>query len=724
MTDFFSVLPIAALVLLPIGAAIAGILLTRAKEKPYYRLALAVTFAEFVLSLVLALCPGCANEWLIGGVTGHGLGFQVDGFRRVYCVIIAFMWWMTMLLSRDYFNHHHKLSRYFFFNLITLGAIEGVFLARDLFTALVFFEIMSFASFPWVLQEETDEAKDAANIYLAIAVIGGMVSLMGLFLLESRLGTLVTDELYEAAKSCPDKTALYIAGGCILFGFGAKAGMFPLHIWLPKAHPVAPAPASALLSGVLTKSGIWGIIAISSNIFRHDPAWGTVLAALGAVTMLLGAVLALLSVNLKRTLACSSMSQIGFILTGIAMSCLLGEENALAARGTLLHMVNHSLFKLVLFQCAGIVYMQAHTLDLNELKGFGRNKPFLRVCFLLGALGIGGIPGLNGYISKTLLHESIVEAASEYGTACKILEWVFLFSGGLTLGYMTKLYICLFREHGAGETLRHGTKPTWLSVLPVAGSTALLPILGLGANRLMNGLADIGTDFLHGAPLKHAIYYYSLENLKGAAISVAIGAAVYLVIVRLLLMRRDGTYRDILAGKPDLTSAFYKPLINTVLPAVLGAVAVLFGENRITAWLYRQLTRALSALAALFGENRITAWLCALFFRIATVLTHAVSDLTDGIAVLLRKCVFRPLEKPVSDGVHTSAPYRFGAVWDALAIRRGKAPRNSHRHAERTYRAFHTVRQTTHNLLDSLSLPLLILCIALCVAFVYLFFIR
>ena len=135
------------------------------------------------------------------------------------------------------------------------------------------------------------------------------------------------------------------------------------------------------------------------------------MAVLAAVTMFLGAVLALFSVDLKRTLACSSMSQIGFILTGISMMCLLGEENALAARGTLLHMANHSLIKLCLFMCAGCVYMNVHSLSLNDIRGFGRKKPLLFISFLMGALGIGGIPLWNGYVSKTLIHESIVEYA-------------------------------------------------------------------------------------------------------------------------------------------------------------------------------------------------------------------------------------------------------------------------------------------------------------------------
>ncbi|MCD8370690.1 MAG: sodium:proton antiporter, partial [Clostridiales bacterium] len=136
--------------------------------------------------------------------------------------------------------------------------------------------------------------------------------------------------------------------------------------------------------------------------------------------------------------------QIGFILIGVGMQCLLGEENALAVHGTVLHMVNHSLIKLVLFQAAGVIYWNAHALNLNEIRGFGRKKPLLKIIFLAGALAIGGIPFFGGYISKTLLHESIVE----YGSvgAMRTLEYVFQFSGGLTVAYMTKMFVAIFLE--------------------------------------------------------------------------------------------------------------------------------------------------------------------------------------------------------------------------------------------------------------------------------------
>ena len=227
--------------------------------------------------------------------------------------------------------------------------------------------------------------------------------------------------------------------------------MFPLHIWLPKAHPVAPAPASALLSGILTKSGVFGVLILCRYLFWTELPWNTVVLALGVVTMVLGAVLALFSIDLKRTLACSSMSQIGFILVGAAMQGFLNGENALAAWGTVLHMLNHSLIKLVLFVSAGVVYLGTHSLNLNDIRGWGRNKPVLKVLFFVGAASIAGVPGFSGYVSKTLLHESIVEyihvlehagvsaaAGSRRWSGCSC------FSGGLTAAYMTKLFVAIF----------------------------------------------------------------------------------------------------------------------------------------------------------------------------------------------------------------------------------------------------------------------------------------
>lgn len=535
------------------------------------------------------------------GVCGMGLHFIVDGFRALYGLIAAFMWMMTTIFSREYFAHYRNRNRYYLFMLVTLGATMGVFLSADLYTTFIFFEIMSFTSYVWVAHDEKKESLRAAETYLAVAVIGGLVMLMGIFLLYHETGTLDISSLYSICRQLmygtgagdgAHRNTLYIAGTCLLFGFGAKAGAFPLHIWLPKAHPVAPAPASALLSGILTKAGIFGILVISCDIFLYDLKWGTLILILGVLTMVVGAVLALFSVNLKRTLACSSVSQIGFILIGIGMQGLLGSENSLAVRGSLLHMVNHSLFKLVLFMAAGVVYMNVHKLNLNDVRGFGRKKPLFHFIFLMGALGISGMPLWNGYISKTLIHESIVEytAALVGGSlqagllgagAMKAIEWLFIISGGLTAAYMLKLYIALFVEKNNDSAVQEkfdtlkGKYMNRVSATALTVSAVFFPLMGLLPQIVMNAVADFGEDFMHPEQAAEAVRYFSLANLKGGLLSLCIGALVYLFIVRKWMMKKEKAgmvYVDRWNRYWDLENTVYRPLLLKILPMIFGVI--------------------------------------------------------------------------------------------------------------------------------------------------------
>lgn len=556
-----------SIIFLPMAAAAAGYIIGRFHKSARSYFADIVTGITFALSLypfVQALTQGIAKTSLeIPYVCGMGLHFTVDGFRSMYGMIAAFMWFMSTIFSKEYFAHYRNRSRYYLFLLLTLGATQGVFYSADFYTTFIFFEIMSFTSYMWVAHDEQKESLRAAATYLAMAVIGGLVMLMGIFLLYDVTGTLFFDELIGAysvygrnASLNVSRTQLWAAGLCLLFGFGAKAGAFPLHIWLPKAHPVAPAPASALLSGILTKAGMYGILILTAYIFTGDAAWGSLILVLGIVTMVIGAVLALFSIDLKRTLACSSVSQIGFILVGVGISGLLGAENSLAARGSLLHMINHSLIKLTLFMAAGAVFMNVHKLDLNDIRGFGRKKPLLNYIFLMGALGIGGIPLWNGYVSKTLIHESIVEytaLVSEgqltgiFGTGMlRAAEWAFLISGGLTVAYMTKLYIALFVEKNADAAVQAGfdaLKGRYMnkaSAFSLTVSASLLPVMGFMPSLVMDALADTGQDFLLAAQGSASVSYFSFNNLKGAAISIIIGILVYLIVVRLWMMGYSG----------------------------------------------------------------------------------------------------------------------------------------------------------------------------------------
>lgn len=543
-------------------------------------------------------------EWVIPGFCGLGMHLKLDGFRLVYICIAVFMWAVSGVFSKEYMHHYKKKSRYYLFFWATFLATVGVFLSADFYTTFIFFEIMSFTSYVWVAFDERRESLNAAETYLAVAVIGGMVMLMGLFMLQNLFGTLEMESLsmqaselmaaYQADGVLTSQVKqLYVAGGLLLFGFGAKAGCFPLHIWLPKAHPEAPAPASALLSGILTKAGVFGIIIVSCGMFGNDENWGFLITVLGLITMFVGALLALFSVNLKRTLACSSISQIGFILTGIGMACLLksvGEDNALAVRGSFLHMVNHSLLKLVLFLCAGAVYMNLHQLNLNDIRGFGRNKKVLKFCFLMGLLGIAGVPGWNGYISKTLIHESIVEYIHVLGHSAfwKCAEWVFLFSGGMTVAYMLKLFIVVFvEEHPTRQQefdCMAGSYMRTSSSIVMALAAVVLPVFGMTSHLTMDRIADLGQELFQGAQVSgvhhvHVVQYFAWENLKGGLISIAIGVILYVVVIRGLLMETvDGSkgsqkcYVDRWPSWLDLENLIYRPIIQVALPGIFGAV--------------------------------------------------------------------------------------------------------------------------------------------------------
>ena len=697
-------------VFMPMAAALLSYLLGRKTKAGRNAFVGAVVVLEFLFGLLLAV-KGQGTESVLPGICGMGLRFTVDGFRAVYVVIAAFMWMVTGLFSPDYFAHYRNRNRYYLFQLVTLGATEGIFLSADLYTTFVFFEIMSLASYVWVAQDEKEEALKAASTYLAVAVIGGLVMLMGLFLLYHQTGTLMIEALPAA---CAGKN-VYAAAACLFVGFGAKAGAFPLHIWLPKAHPVAPAPASSLLSGILTKTGIFGILVISCKLLVRDEAWGTFTLLIGVVTMFLGAALALFSVDFKRTLACSSVSQIGFILVGVGMIGLLGEENLLAVRGTFLHMVNHSVFKLVLFLVAGVIYRNTHKLELNQIRGFGRKKPLLMAIYLMGALGIGGIPGWSGYVSKTLLHESIVEyleagvAASRFFTAGSMrgIEWVFLISGGLTVAYMCKLFAAVFLEKNEDAAVQKAydenksyMKPLSAGVLAL--SAVIIPVLGLLPYFTMDRLADLAQGFMGAAHEGHQVHYFTWTNLKGGLISIAIGAAVYVVVARGWIMKKRANetkyYVNRWPGKLDLEERLYRPLLLKVLPGIFGRLCAVLDNMADVA------VRVLKAVASF----------------LAGVLDVAV----DGVVVLLRKTIYAdsPNRGELEEG--NQMTHVLGVFLNRLEQLLNKTIWRNHQHKRDfehwfvlKYAAF---KENTTVIGRSLSYGLVLFCIGLCATLVYL----
>ena len=675
---------------------------------------------ELVAAVGIVTCFACAFLWnqtgsfTLSGFCGLGLHLSVDGFRSLYALVASFMWMMTGIFSKEYFAHYHNRNRYYFFNLMTLGATLGVFLSDDLYSTFIFFEIMSLTSYVWVAHEETPGAMRAAGTYLAVAVLGGLTTLMGLFMLWHELGTLSFDGLRAALGGQPASTTVTVAAWLVVFGFAAKAGLFPLHIWLPKAHPVAPAPASALLSGILTKSGVFGLIVVCSRLMAGNAAFGNALLVLAVITMFLGAVLALFSVDLKRTLACSSMSQIGFITVGLSMMVLLGEEGSLAAYGSVMHMVNHSLIKLCLFMAAGVVFMNLHQLNLNDIRGFGRGKPVLHIAFLLGALSIGCIPPIgSGYVSKSLLHESILEyihLLQETGQSWgvyKFVEILFLISGGLTIAYMTKLYICLFWEkHPTRQAEFDAMNKSYISVrssIALLGSAIVLPFLGALPQVLMSPVGARSAAFFGQEALKESIAYFSGENLLGAAESIAIGAAAYLLIVRPLLMRKEGkvlVYADRWPKWLDLENSVYRPVFTKFLPNVAGAV---------------------TAFIANIPESLLVQKIIP---EIITGVVRFLCELPENMVLLLKNTVLRKRRRKEAVPIGNRFTYGFGRFMDAIA--RGLNATVCRRHPVRTDFEFvldassKEITRGTIRITRSISFGLLLLCIGLFATCLYL----
>ena len=576
----------------------------------------------------------------LSGMVGLGMALRVDGFRIVYAAVTIFMWLCSTMLTPEYFGAGKGKVRYHVFSFLTMFATLGVFLSADLFTTFIFFEIMSFTSYVLVVHTKKPDAVRAGSTYLAVAVIGGLVMLMGLFMLYDLVGTLRIVDLKDPCGAILNNgseteiSKLRASAVLILFGFAAKAGMFPLHVWLPKAHPVAPAPASALLSGVLTKCGIFGILIIVMEIMAGCEGFGIALYIFGFITMFAGALPALFSTDLKKTLACSSVSQIGFIIVGASLTLLLGEECTLAATGTLLYMVNHSMFKLCLFLSAGIIYMKKHSLDLNKLRGFGRDKTFLKIIFLVGALGISGVPLFSGYISKTLIHEGLVEyihLASSGEIILTVSEWLFLLCGGMTAAYMTKLFIAIFVEKPVAEN--NGTekvKIRFISYLSAFLPACVIVFFGVLPGLFMNGLGVFMSGFNNftlageGEEILGSISIFSLENLKGSAISLTFGALIYIFVIRRFLTVKDEQKGRVYLSKwpvwLDIEEVIYRPLLIKILPSLLGAICR-FVASTIPTFVAKVVLVVSKGIAKFFG---------ALFDRIVMFTKDlAFKDLTD-----------------------------------------------------------------------------------------------
>lgn len=456
---------------------------------------LVINMTFFTFLLVVALYPAVLNGGLaieFANILGFGLSFKIDYFGFLMLLLTSIIWFLVMVYSHEYMTHEKHSNRFFLFMALTYSSILGTIMAGDLLTLFLFFEGITVFAYLLVIHTQTKEAFSAGYSYMFVGIIGGLAILAATILLYNAIGRV--DFSNVIAELMPFGNLKYWIIGLLIFGFSAKAGMFPLHGWLPKAHPVAPSPASALLSGVMIKVGAYGILRTVIALFfpseinfatfgsvLWEPAQnlGFYIIWLALITMAVGAFLAIQQSNIKILLAYSSISQIGYILLGVGVALYLGELGAMGFTGAIYHIINHALFKSLLFMVAGIIYFYTGELDMYKLGGLSKKLPLVMIIFIIAAFGIVGMPLFNGFISKSILHHAIVEAA-EYGSSIFIYaEIAFNIISAMTVIYFLKFFYYTFM--GDLPSKYRAIQPRFKS-LQTAMITVGLLIIGIGTN--------------------------------------------------------------------------------------------------------------------------------------------------------------------------------------------------------------------------------------------------
>ncbi len=398
---------------------------------------LAVTSA---LVVVLELGPD-QEFWAWDMTTTLHIVFMVDNMTRIFALVTAAAWTLGGIFAFEYMKHENHENRYFGFYLIAFGVLISLAHAGNLITMYLFYELMTLTTLPMVLHSGTHKAIMAGLKYMFYSVAGAFCALFGIFYLYEhyvgsffRAGGVIT-EMGDIYSGTPTMTLLAVM--LMIIGFGAKAGMFPLHGWLPTAHPVAPAPASAVLSGVITKFGVLCVIRVVFYTVGPDYIRGTYVQVLwmilSLITVFMGSMMAYKEKIMKKRMAYSTVSQVSYIMFGLSVL------NAQAMTGALAHVIFHSAVKNTLFLAAGAIIYKTGKTKVGELRGIGKEMPITLWCFTLVSVTLIGIPPTSGFISKWYL------ATGSLDSGMGILTWlgpvVLLLSAMLTAGYLLSITI-------------------------------------------------------------------------------------------------------------------------------------------------------------------------------------------------------------------------------------------------------------------------------------------
>lgn len=496
-------------------AAFGSLLLSRAE-----RLA---TMISGLGGLVAAVLGGIAGALVLSGppavldISGpfpfaHFV-LRLDALSGLMVLVISTLAAVSSIYSFSYVREYTGRgigAMGFFFNLF-IASMVLVVVADNAFWFLVFFEMMSLASYFLVIFDQEEEAVSAGFIYFLVAHAGSVAIMAGFFLMANAAGSFDFSAFRDHHPTALVSSIVFVL--CLL-GFGAKAGMIPLHVWLPRAHPAAPSHASALMSGVMIKIGIFGILKVSIDLLGGGVLWwGIVVLALGAISSVLGVVYALAEHDIKRLLAYHSVENIGIIMLGIGtgMIGLATDQPVVAILGLLAglyHLVNHAIFKGLLFLGAGAVIFRMHTKDMDKMGGLAKTMPWTSACFLVGALAISALPPLNGFVSEWFTYQALFAAALDGTFAVKFATPIAATALALTGALAVMCFVKAYGEMFSGMPRSHHAENAREVPAPMIIGMVLLAIacvgLGLAAPLVVPVISGIASAILHLPPATFA----------------------------------------------------------------------------------------------------------------------------------------------------------------------------------------------------------------------------
>ena len=455
-------------------------------------------------------------------MTPFDLSFRVDGLSIIMAILIFLLWSAVFIYSIKYIKNN--VIRYYSLLLLVLGSVQDTIFAGDLVNFYIFLEITTIVTYFLITHNKDEVALKAGYKYLIMLLGGAFLILLSILFAYSYMGNYRMSSIIACGYMI---VPILFLAGCFI-----KAGAIPLHVWLPDAHPAAPSPISAFLSGIMIKIGAYGIIrVISPNISIEFPIanignmLSLIIIVVGIISMFIGVFLALIQKDVKRLLAYHSISQMGYILLGIGLGTKLGLA------GGLYHIINHAIFKGLLFLGMGAVIFRAGSKKLGDLGGLWKKMPVTTIVCIVAALSISGIPPFNGFASKMILGKAVGEFSI-------IFKYMLTMVSAFTFASFFKLIKFSFFGK-TKESLNSVQEAPLLMLIPMIVLSAFCIILGLQANTVMNQLIPLAMNEPGHYQMFSKMVFWTEGLLYDTLLTILLGFTVYFMAVKMGLIDKS-----------------------------------------------------------------------------------------------------------------------------------------------------------------------------------------